>query len=286
MHNDLDPMRSLRTDYSKSALKANFSRVELKQMKKEEKRLMREAVFQQAEQLLGASIGGKVSMREAQSAIREHNVLRGRKLVRISSAITGATASLALWWLLIAASTPLRTDHRSLAIVLSLPLWATVLYIVGLAMRYKQATGREAHAHYYRPYPLLQLPPLRAFVAMLTLHLGYRVAVLLDGGALSARLHPPAPLDAAAAAASAPSALDVCLAALIPSALSLCVVLPVLVALPMHAANEKLGGFSEVKQFQFYLGIAAIYAVCIGTLSTVRWLARATDSRSLEPQGR
>lgn len=108
--------------------------------------------------------------------------------------------------------------------------------------------------------------------------------MLLDGGALSLRLNPPDPAKVAALPPYA-HALDISLAVLIPTVLSVGLILPLLVALPMHAANEKLGGFSEVKQFQFYLGISFFYAVSIGALTIVRWLTAATDARGTDGQG-
>lgn len=58
-----------------------------------------------------------------------------------------------------------------------------------------------------------------------------------------------------------------------PAALALAVVLPVLIILPTHAANEKLGSFNEVKQFYLYLGISAIYGLVVGVRQLVLHLA-------------
>lgn len=196
-------------------------------------------------------------------------------LARVTRSISGATAGLALWWLLIAGTTPSRAEHRSFCLAASFPLLAAAVVLSGPLLRAKQqqTTVRDTRI-YYRAYPILQLPPLRAFVALLALHLCYRIAALLDGGALSARLNPP-PAPPGAQAPAPASALGVCVAVLAPSVLASGLVLPLLVALPMHAANERLGGFSELRQFQAYLGLAGVYAAGVGGLNAARWAAEA-----------
>ena len=51
--------------------------------------------------------------------------------------------------------------------------------------------------------------------------------------------------------------------------LSAVIILATVVLLPMHAANERRGGFNEVKQFYLYLGVSIIYAlvVAVGNLA-------------------
>lgn len=167
-------------------------------------------------------------------------------------------------------STPARLQLGWLCAVLSPALWLFAIALTGLGLQYKQPTTDEHAPSYYRSYAYFQSPPLRAFVALLLVHFWFRTAVLLDGGALSALLHPPAPPEGAVLAS--PSALSLVVVVGAPSVFALAIVLPLLVALPTHSANERLGGFNEVKQFQFYLGIAAIYAVVFGTRTVLRWV--------------
>jgi hypothetical protein len=81
------------------------------------------------------------------------------------------------------------------------------------------------------------------------------------------------------------SALDAVLGALIPGVFGLGIVLPLLVALPTHAANQKLGGFNEVKLFQFYLGITGLYAIGIALSTALRWVLAAGGGGGQLPIG-
>mmetsp|Transcript_23660 Transcript_23660/g.54731 ORF Transcript_23660/g.54731 Transcript_23660/m.54731 type:complete len:102 (+) Transcript_23660:169-474(+) len=96
------------------------------------------------------------------------------------------------------------------------------------------------------------------------LHLWFRVGYYLDGGAVLHRL------SSGERGESSATNLEIALGVAAPALLGFGVVFPLVILLPMHAANEKVGGFNEVKQFQLYLGTSAIYAA----LTFLFWLVR------------
>ena len=233
-----------------------FSKKELKQVKslhKQRNTAQLQAVYQQTtgEQVQNWDDGKSVGKKEQARILRERNKAQQEKWHRLFRFMRWATFGLVISWFGLIYSWNIDGGVKILLGLASLGMFYVLgSYIIRGHILWQKRPGRDGRYYYVGP-PLFQDPPLLGLTTLITMHLVYLVANLLDRGAVP---------EAIAAGDQTLFQLSMMIA--IPTVFAFFAVSLVAVVLPTYAAQEcwiyKEQWKGEMGQYGAYVAAALL----------------------------
>eukprot|EP01043_Picozoa_sp_COSAG02_P065014 COSAG02_NODE_9678_length_2146_cov_1.290181_2_plen_254_part_00 len=198
--------------------------------------------------------GKSVGKKEQARILRERNKEQQEKWHTLFRFMRWATFGLALTWFGLIYSWQIDGGVKFLLALGSLGMmYVLAAYIIRGHILWQKRPGRDGRYYYVGP-PLFQDPPLLGLTTLITMHLVYLVANLLDGGAVPEAI-----------AAGDQSLFQLSMLIAIPTVFAFVAVSVVAVIVPTYAAQEswifKEQWKGEMAQYGTYVGAALLGTV-------------------------
>lgn len=236
--------------------RVQFSKKQLKQVKslhKARSTAQLQAAYQQTtgEVVQEWDDGKSVGKKEQARILRERNKEQQEKWHRLFRFMRWATFGLVLTWFGLIYSWQIDGGVKFLLALGSLGMmYVLAAYIIRGHILWQKRPGRDGRYYYVGP-PLFQDPPLLGLTTLITMHLVYLVANLLDGGAVPEAI-----------AAGDQSLFQLSMLIAIPTVFAFVAVSVVAVIVPTYASQEcwifKEQWKGEMAQYGTYVGSALL----------------------------